>query len=122
MRFGSYTPTGGGIEDGGNCHWHRLVLDTEGCVTGASGNIEQLLGTQVDELVGKCVTAILPDLPISEMTPGYNLAYVVFNSAKMVRFQVRCANGDAIAVDSVLSSHHNGHAYGIALALRESAN
>jgi hypothetical protein len=118
MRIGKCTPDAEFSDDLANCGWHRLILDTQGRVTSASGNIEQLLGMQIYALVGKCVTTILPDIPFSEMTPGYNLAYAVFIGARNICRNARCANGEAINVDTVLSNNTDGHAPGITLALR----
>ena len=118
MRIGKCIPNNGLTLDASHCGWHRLILDAEGRVTGASGNIEQLLGIQICELTGQCVSAILPGIPLSKLTPGYNLAYAVFNRARTVSHNARDARGDGITVDAVLSSHRDGHAHGIALALR----
>lgn len=92
--------------------WHTLILDTAGKISCADQNLAHLLGVDADGLAGKSVNTVIPDLPFSELTPGYNLAYAIFcgASAAAVRRMARAKNGNGVLVDTVLSGRNiNGH-------------
>jgi len=88
--------------------WHTLTLDVEGGITSCDEGIEYVLGSQADALAGKAVTAVMPELPFSAQTPGYNLAYAIFHGANgaKVRRTARSGNGNSLAVETVLSSRN----------------
>lgn len=58
-----------------------LVLDNEGRVTDANEAAATLLGYHAAALEGLAVNQLIPDLPLSITTPGYNLAYAAFHAA-----------------------------------------
>ena len=58
-----------------------LVLDSEGRVTDANEAAATLLGYPMGALEGLAVNQLIPDLPLSMTTPGYNLAYAAFHAA-----------------------------------------
>lgn len=103
--------------------WHTLTLDSEGHITSGDQDMAQLLGPQAHALSGKLVTTVIADLPFSEKTPGYNLAYAIFHGAngQKVRRKAQVANGKSIPVDTVLSSRRvKGHR-SITLSFREAS-
>jgi hypothetical protein len=88
--------------------WHTLTLGPEGDITSCDRGIEYLLGSQADVLAGKAITEVMPELPFSAQTPGYNLAYAIFHGANgaKVRRTARSGNGNCLAVETVLSSRN----------------
>lgn len=62
-------------------HHAALRLDAHGRITHASPAASELLGSTSDELTGQVASAVIPGLPLSPTTPGYNMAYAVFHAA-----------------------------------------
>lgn len=58
-----------------------LVLDSKGLIRSCSTVVARLAGTTESELIGRAVKALLPRLPLSSGTQGYNVAFVKFLSA-----------------------------------------
>lgn len=55
-----------------------MVLDRIGIVRYCNADAAQLFAAGAESLVGKHISALVPDLPFSRRTPGYNLAYAAF--------------------------------------------
>lgn len=97
--------------DSGKNHWHTLTLDVEGHIQSSDRTAMHVLGPQTDALTGNAIKSVVPDLPFSESTPGYNMAYAVFHGAKgaKVRRTVLATNGQRIPVETILSyRNHEG--------------
>jgi hypothetical protein len=104
--------------------WHTLTLDMEGHIISSDQDLEQLLGFESAALTGKTMKTLIPTIPFSEKTPGYNLAYAIVHGAKgaEVRRTARSADGKGVLVDTVLSSRNvKGHR-NITLKLRGSSS
>jgi len=100
--------------------WHTLTLDVGGHITSCDQGMVHLLGSEADALAGKAVTAVIPELPFSAQTPGYNLAYAIFHGAngERVRRTARSGNGNSLAVETVLSSRNVNGCRSISLDFR----
>lgn len=57
-----------------------LLLDIEGRITDANSAAATLLGRRASALEGQDISQLIPDLPLSRTTPGYNLAYAAFHA------------------------------------------
>lgn len=55
-----------------------LVLDELGTVCFCSNATARLFGAGAHPLIGRPVRELIPDLPFSAETPGYNVAYATF--------------------------------------------
>lgn len=55
-----------------------LVLDLRGRIRSCSPAAAQLFGIRAAAAIGTAVRTLIPDLPVREDTPGYNLAFVAF--------------------------------------------
>lgn len=99
-----------------------LTIDTEGRITNCNPEARELLGWQSESLEGRPVTEVVPELPFSPKTPGYNLAFAVFQAANgvWVRQRARLADGRELAVDMALSSMLVNFKRHITLSLRPS--
>ena len=99
-----------------------LTIDAEGRITDCNPEAKELLGWQSETLEGHAVTEVVPELPFSKNTPGYNLAFAVFHAANGVwmRRMARLADGRELFVDMALSSMLVNFKRHITLSLRQS--
>lgn len=83
-----------------------LTVDAEGRITACTQEARELLGWESESPEGCAVTTVIPELPFSPKTPGYNLAYAVFQSANGIgmRRVALLADGRKTWVDIELSS------------------
>lgn len=83
-----------------------LTLDAEGRITACTLEAKELLGWELEYPEGCAATTVLPELPFSAKTPGYNLAYAVFHSANgmWMRRVAMLADGRKALVDIEMSS------------------
>lgn len=83
-----------------------LTIDAEGRITACTLEAKELLGWESECPEGCAVTTVIPELPFSAKTPGYNLAYAVFHSANgMCKRRVALlADGRKALVDIAMSS------------------
>jgi len=58
-----------------------LVVDETGCVMECNQSALTLFGKSDHELLGMPLAELIPTLPLSTDTPGYNMAYGAFHSA-----------------------------------------
>lgn len=99
-----------------------LTIDAEGRITDCNPEAKELLGWQSESLEGHPVTEVVPELPFSPHTPGYNLAFAIFQAANGVwmRQRARLADGRELLVDMALSSMLVNFKRHITLSLRPS--
>ncbi len=83
-----------------------LTLNAEGRITDCNLGAKELLGWESETPEGCAATTVIPELPFSSKTPGYNLAYAVFHSANGLwqRRVALLADGRQTFVDIELSS------------------
>ena len=100
--------------------WHTLTLDVMGHIISGDQDLANLLGPQAGVLAGRAVKTVIPDIPFSAKTPGYNLAYAIVHGANgaEVRRTARSADGRGILVDTVLSNRNTQGIRNITLKLR----
>ena len=97
-----------------------LTVDKQGRIANCNQVAKTLLGWEGAVLEGHPVTDVIPELPFSPNTPGYNLAFAIFhagNGAWMRRIALM-VDGKRIAVDTALSSVKIGYKRQIKLCLR----
>lgn len=99
-----------------------LTIDAQGRITDCNSDAKELLGWRSEALEGHPVTEVIPELPFSPSTPGYNLAFAVFHAANGVwmRRMARLADGRELSVDMALSSMLVNFKRHITLSLRPS--
>lgn len=83
-----------------------LTIDAEGRITACTLEAKELLGWESECPEGCAATTVIPELPFSANTPGYNLAYAVFHSANgmWLRRVALLADGRKALVDIEMSS------------------
>jgi PAS domain S-box-containing protein len=99
-----------------------ITIDTEGRITECNHEAEELLGWDADDQRGRAATSVIPTLPFSPKTPGYNLAYAIFHAANgiwMPRVAI-AQDGRSVCVDTALSSAVVDSVRHITLSLRPS--
>jgi hypothetical protein len=83
-----------------------LMVDSTGRIASCSQDAKDLLGGDEAPLEGRLITELIPELPFTPNTPGYNLAFSIFSEAKggWTRRIALLANGQKMAIDTALSS------------------
>lgn len=83
-----------------------LTADAYGHVTEYSPAAARLLGRSAENLVGKPLCQLIHQLPFSNNTPGYNLAYAVFHGTdgRWQRHMTIVPTGRMIPLDVALAS------------------
>lgn len=101
-------------------HKAVLTIDAEGRITDCNPEANELLGWRSETLEGHPITEVVPELPFSPNTPGYNLAFAVFHAANDVWMQrmARLADGRELFIDMALSSMLVNFKRHITLSLR----
>jgi PAS domain-containing protein len=59
----------------------NLAIDNSGHIVECNQPALAMFGLNHGSLLGHAVTEVIPTLPLSPQTPGYNLAYGIFHSA-----------------------------------------
>jgi len=59
-----------------------LIVDAGGEVQFCSNGAAQLFDSRSDEMLGRPIHSLIPDLPLQNLTPGYNVAYACFWSVQ----------------------------------------
>ncbi|MBU3738010.1 MAG: hypothetical protein FGM55_03535 [Rhodoferax sp.] len=97
-----------------------LVLDADGRIAGANAAAAALLRREQPSLLGQALATILPHLPLACDTPGYNLAYAVFQGLQPCwqRQNALAPDGRRIALDVQLASARVHGSRFITLGLR----
>lgn len=83
-----------------------LTIDAEGRITACTLEAKELLGWESECPEGCAATTVIPELPFSANTPGYNLAYAIFQSANgmWTRRVALLADGRKALVDIEMAS------------------
>lgn len=83
-----------------------VTVDAHARITGASPAGAQLLGRQVESLLGQPLSKLIDHLPFGDNTPGYNLAYAVYHGVggAWQRHTTATPNGQVVGLDVALSS------------------
>lgn len=98
-----------------------LILDTQGRVVHCSPAAAALLGQEADTMANHPVKAVFPGLPMSQNTPGYNVAYASLKGAQGLWAQhwTHIANGAPIALEILFACIKRKGVLFITLYLRE---
>lgn len=87
-----------------------VVLDRFGIVRYCDTRALKLLGAGPDGLIGRDIRSLIPELPISARTPGYNLAYATFCATRGPRLcRALGSNGRAANLEIWLDKLHGYH-------------
>ena len=83
-----------------------LTINAQGRITACNTEPQELLGWSCGCPDGIAATSVMPELPFSPNTPGYNLAFAVFNAANGIwmRQVALLKDGQKVLVDVALSS------------------
>jgi PAS domain-containing protein len=83
-----------------------LTINAQGRITACNTEAQELLGWSSGCPDGIAATSVMPELPFSPNTPGYNLAFAVFNAANGIwmRQVALLKDGQKVLVDVALSS------------------
>ena len=97
-----------------------LVLDPLGKIIYCDAAASELFGASSHQLLGRAIRALIPNLPLREQTPAYNLAYRVFWAAQgaWLRFLARDAQGGKFRLRVALGRGDAGTQQSILLRLR----
>ena len=71
-----------------------VIIDSAGRIAVSSAAAMQLLGWQDDALAGRPLSTAISDLPFTENTPGYNIAYAIVNRVDERWTQHKALSGD----------------------------
>jgi hypothetical protein len=82
-----------------------VMLDSQGHICSCSDSLAALAGVAPLKLLGQPVKTLLPGLPVSDNTPGYNVAFAAFHAAsgRVYRSRLIKSDGSAIAVSVLLN-------------------
>lgn len=96
------------------------MLEADGRIAEANAAAASLLRRERPSLLGQALATILPHLPLACDTPGYNLAYAVFQGLQpsWQRQDALAPDGRRIALDVQLASARVHGARCITLDLR----
>jgi hypothetical protein len=97
-----------------------LIIDTHGRIADASVGATALLGRRLDALLGHAITSVMPQLPFAADTPGYNMAYAIFQGGHpdWQPHPAVTADGRLVRVEAALASALVNGARFITLCLR----
>ena len=101
-------------------HDAALIIDSHGRIADASMGAAALLGRRLDALLGHAITSVMPRLPLAADTPGYNMAYAIFQGANpgWQAHAALTADGRQVPVEAALASALVNGARFITLCLR----
>jgi hypothetical protein len=100
-----------------------LIVDVRGRIIGCSTTAAALLGQTPDTLFNQPVKNVLPNLPFSEGTQGYNLAYAITQGARAdwTEHYAQASNGDRFPLKVLLSCRKVSTDFTFELQLRVDA-
>lgn len=100
-----------------------LILDLPARIRYCCAAAGRLFRRRADGMIGHPVAALLPDLPLRDNTPGYNLAYVVFHfpSAGWQRLRGSDAAGSHLALDVSIGTMMFEGRRGLVMTLRRAS-
>jgi len=87
-----------------------LVINIASQIICCSPAAVELFGRRLNDLLDNAVTALIPDLPFSPETPGYNMAYAAYYgivNGPWIRHTALLASGLKIPVDILFSNIMN---------------
>jgi PAS domain-containing protein len=98
-----------------------MMLDSQGHICSCSEGLAALAGVTPVELVGQAVKTLLPAMPVSGNTPGYNVAFAAFHGASGRVYLSRLikSDGSSIAVSVLLNVLRANREYRFTLEVRE---
>jgi hypothetical protein len=98
-----------------------MMLDSQGHICFCSAGLAALAGVTPAKLVGQAVKILLPALPVSGNTPGYNVAFAAFHGASGRVYLSRLikSDGSSIAVSVLLNVLRANREYRFTLEVRE---
>lgn len=96
-----------------------LILDGNGTIMFCSNALALLVGTTASELVGRTIKSLLPEMPLSPTTPGYNVAFAAFSWAagSLHQWMLIRSDGSKLAVDASITSLKTSRDYLFCLGL-----
>lgn len=98
-----------------------LILDTQGLVVHCSPAAAVLLGQEADAMANHPVKTVFPGLPMSQNTPGYNVAYAALKGAQgqWAQYWAQISSGAPIALEILFACIKQKGVLFITLHLRE---
>jgi hypothetical protein len=98
-----------------------LILDRYGCIRACGRDIAALVDVAPGKLIGQPVKSLLPALPIHADTPGYNVAFAIFQASAghSPVFQFKKSSGITVAVSVSLTVLETVPEYLLSLEIRE---
>lgn len=85
-----------------------LTVTPSGHITDCNPAAAVLLGQRSNSLSGHAVASLIEHLPLGQGTPGYNLAYAIFNGGAWQQRVAHSADGRRIPIEvtlAVVGSH-----------------
>jgi PAS domain-containing protein len=78
-----------------------LMLDSKGTILTCTVALARLCGVDEEEIIGRHIKSLLPAVPLSPNTEGYNIAFVAYSSAsgRTGSWSLFAANGDTVQVE-----------------------
>lgn len=100
-----------------------LVLDLRGCIRSCSPAAAQLFGIRAAAAIGRPVRALIPELPLRDDTPGYNLAFVAFrfSADEWATFDGVDGTGRRFGIEISIAQMTLDGRFGLVLELRQSS-
>lgn len=101
-----------------------VILDQYGCIRACGQHIAKLAGVAGRTLSGQPIKSLLPKLPFLPDTPGYNVAFAVFNAKTQRRTvcKMKKGAGAPVMVDVSLTVLETAPAYLFRLDIRKHAD
>jgi PAS domain-containing protein len=78
-----------------------LMLDSKGTILTCTAALARLCGVDEEDLVGRHIKDLLPAVPLSRNTEGYNIAFVTYScaSGRNGSWRLFTASGDIVPVE-----------------------
>jgi PAS domain-containing protein len=103
-----------------------LIVNAGGAVQFCSNGAAQLFDGRSDEMLGRPINSLIPDLPLQDVTPGYNVAYTCFWSSQddWHRLHRSVPGGQAAPVEFTLKAarRQQDEPYALVVRLRSAAD
>lgn len=98
-----------------------MVLDKHGTVCQCDAAAARLFAAGAQQLIGKPVGELIPDMPLKPDTPGYNVAYAAFWASEACgrEFRGRDGRGRAVCLELSLAGLAPEGGHQILLRLRQ---
>jgi hypothetical protein len=101
-----------------------IILDQYGCIASCGQEIAALAGVARQTLYGQPIKSLLPALPFQLGTPGYNIAFAVFqaNTRRRTVCEMKKGADVRVTVDVSLTVFETAPAYLFSLEIRQHAS